>query len=188
MMVETKVIGQDSWWDTELQEFNDAIKSREIDRLMKLEKPTREEFDDFCERHKELFAPLIHLVEREPPFALTMYGGVCQPCWLDGFGRYGKWGGFVGKQVKPEDERIKLAHEKSEKEKLEKYGKKPKYWLNPGFTKNPEHQKWRQRQIEIDKGERLAMNDTRTALRINGKLKFVDQVIEIVLKHEGKTS
>ena len=84
--------------------------------------------------------------------------GVCKDCWLDGFGRHGAYGGFVGSQIKPAEARRKLATEKWDKEKLEKYGKMPKYWLDAGFNKNPEYQKWNLRRIKIDDDEKRREN------------------------------
>ena len=165
------IIGQDVWWDTELQEFKPrrfdlakvplkfrcpncgkigvkpedrkpmriwdekatAIKRVELNRIRKLEKPTREEWADFCERHKELLTPVSHLVERSPSHRFSSYGGVCQDCWLDGFGKHGDYGGFVGSQIKPGNEKRRLSIQKHDQEQLEKYGKEPKYWLDAGF-------------------------------------------------------
>lgn len=144
-------------------------KNIEIDRLMKLEKPTREEFDDFCKRHKELFTPLIHLVERTPSHRFSSYGGVCQDCWLDGFGRHGDYGGFVGSQIKPEAEKRRVAQQKWDKEKLEKYGEEPQSWVKFRWIENPEWRAWYLRKLEIDKGEKRKKNAT-----------FVESQIDVI--------
>ena len=141
-----------------LDEKDMAIKRKKVHHFLDTEKPTKEEYDAFLDSHEELSIPIIHLVERTPSHSLAFYGGVCQDCWLDGFGDFGAYGGFVGRQIKPDAEKMRLSIQKHEKEKLEKYGKEPKYWLVPGFTKNPEYQKWRQRQIEIDRNEKRKKN------------------------------
>jgi len=134
------------------------LKKAEIDIFFKLEKPPRSEWDDFVERHKELFQVGKIEIPRNPAWWLGAYGGVCKDCWLDGFGRYGDYGGFVGRQIKPKEEKEKQNHEKWEREELAKYGKEPKYWLDPGFTKNPEWQIWWDRHIQIDNDEERRKN------------------------------
>lgn len=133
-------------------------KKAEIDRLFKLEKPPRSEWDAFVERHKELFEVDTIEIPRDPAWWLGFYGGVCKDCWLDGFGRYGDYGGFVGRQIKPKEEERRKKHEKHEQEEIVKYGKEPKYWLDPGFTKNPEWQEWWQKHIEIDRDSKRKKN------------------------------
>ena len=135
-------------------------KKAEIDRFFKLEKPPHSEWDAFVERHKELFEVKTIEIQENKTWFLSFYGGVCKDCWLDGFGRFGDYGGFVGRQIKPKEEKRRLARQKWEQEKLAKYGKEPKYWLTPGFTKNPEWREWRQRQIKIDDDEKRRKNAT----------------------------
>lgn len=133
------------------------IKSAEIRRLLKLEKPPHSEWNDFVERHKELFE--VDLIEI--PWDRTLwvfYGGVCKDCYLDGFGEWGDYGGFIGAKVKDRREKGRLAYEKDEQEKIAKYGKEPKYWLDPGFTKNPEYEAWWQRKIAIDREDARRKN------------------------------
>ena len=166
---ESRIIGQETWWNTELQEFKPRrfdldkiplkfrcpncgkvvvkpedrelervvdeedrrVKDIEIKRLLELEKPPREKWDDFVKRHEELFIPLVHLVERDTPIDLAWYGGVCKNCWLDGFGKHGTRGAFMKKQ------------------------------------------------LEKDKEKDFNTADTRKSLWINGKLRRVPDVIEV---------
>lgn len=130
------------------------IKSAEIDRLFKIEKPSKSEWDEFVERHKELFEVNIIEIPRNIPSWLLFYGGVCKDCFYDGFGTSGAMGKHLGDKVK---ERRKK-HEKFEKEQIEKYGKEPKYWLDAGFTKNPEYEAWWQRKLEIKRDEKRMKN------------------------------
>jgi len=92
---------------------DEAIKDKEIDRLFKIEKPSKEEWDNFVKRHEELFTPLIHLVERGTPIDLTWYGGVCKNCWLDGFGKNGAYGAFMKKQLEKDEEKYNKNDDKA---------------------------------------------------------------------------
>lgn len=149
------------------------IKNAEIKRLLKLEKPPHSEWNEFVDRHKELFDVKTIEIPRNPAWWLSFYGGVCQDCWLDGFGIFGDYGGFVGRQIKPKEEKRRLSREKWEREELAKYGEEPKYWLDPGFTKNPAWQEWWDRHVEIDNDEKRRKNAT-----------FVESIV-VELEEEG---
>lgn len=134
------------------------IKKAEIDRLFKMEKPPMSEWNDFVERHKELFEVTTIEIPRNLAWWLGFYGGVCKECWLDGFGRYGDHGKFMGIMTKDNAEERKKKRETYKQKEIAKYGKEPKYWLDPGFTKNPEYEEWGQRKMEIDRDDKRGKN------------------------------
>jgi len=80
-------------------------KRKQIDECLEREKPLKEEWDDFVERHNDLFIPVVHLVERGEPIDLSWWGGVCKDCCLDGFGRSGGWGNFMKSQMMKDEEK-----------------------------------------------------------------------------------
>ena len=88
------------------------IKHKEIDRLFQIEKPIKEEFNNFVDRHKELFTPKINLIERGVSLNLSWWGGVCKDCYLDGFGKWGTVGSFFKTQLTKDDQRIKENQDK----------------------------------------------------------------------------
>jgi len=93
------------------------INKREIDRLFNLEKPKKEEWNDFCNRHKELFIPKFIVIGEWPIIELGFYGGVCEKCYLDGLGRHGEFGRLMG--VKLREGRKKITKARS-----------PHVWVN----------------------------------------------------------
>jgi len=77
---------------------------------------------------------------------------------MDGFGRYGDYGKFIGSKIKDRRESGKLSRKKREQEKIAKYGEEPEYWLDLGFTKNPKYEEWWQRKMEIDRDDKRRKN------------------------------
>ena len=75
-------------------------KRKKIKELLAIEQPLKEEFNNFCEKHKELFTPKLVPAPEYPIIELSFYGGVCQKCWLDGLGNYGKVGAFFNYMTK----------------------------------------------------------------------------------------
>ena len=75
------------------------IKHKEIDRLFKIEKPSKDEWNNFVKRHEELFIPKMNLIERGMSLNLSWWGGVCKHCYLDGFGKWGPIGAFFKTQL-----------------------------------------------------------------------------------------
>ena len=98
------------------------IKHKEIDRLFQIEKPSKEEWDAFVNRHEELFIPKINLIERGMSLNLSWWGGVCKDCYLDGFGVFGDTGKFMGMMIKGKAEGRKKKREKNEE--------KTALWIN----------------------------------------------------------
>lgn len=130
------------------------IKGAEIKRLFELEKPPKSEWNEFVERHEELFEVQTIEIPQNPAWWLGFYGGVCRECWLDGFGRYGDYGGFMGRKTRDRKEKGKLAYQKREQEEIAKYGKEPKSWVDFRWIENPEWRAWYTRKLEIDRDDK----------------------------------
>jgi len=83
------------------------IKHKEIDRLFQIEKPSKDEWNNFVKRHEELFIPKINLIERGTSLNLSWWGGVCRDCYLDGFGKHGNFGAFLKAQIEKDEQKFK---------------------------------------------------------------------------------
>lgn len=170
MMEPTKrdlhIIGEDIWWDTKLQNFRK--KRLDLERVpLKFRCPNCGKILVPPDRRRETYTTTEKIdgewTRITKPFPDWMvnpitWGGVCRDCYLDGFGRFGDRGRFIGKQIKDSREQGRLAYQKREQEEIAKYGKEPKYWLDAGFTKNPEWPIWWQRKIEIDRDDERMKN------------------------------
>lgn len=141
-------------------EEDGKIKSAEIARLFKIEKPPHSEWNNFVERHKELFNVNKIEIPQNKTWFLSFYGGVCKDCYLEGFGTFGDTGRFMGIMINDKAEERKKKRKEYEQREIVKYGKEPKYWLDEGFTKNPEWEKWNKRRVEINRDEKR-MKDAR---------------------------
>lgn len=62
------------------------------------------ELNDYVERYEE---PAL------PPIELGFHGGVCEKCWLDGFGAYGEYGRFMKTQLKKEQKELNKSNDKT---------------------------------------------------------------------------
>jgi hypothetical protein len=92
-MKEVVVIGKDVWWDNKKKIFRKK-------RLNFIRVPSKFR----CPNCGKILTPSNH--RDESPFLperdidIGFYGGVCQNCWLDGFGKYGKMGSFFASKLK----------------------------------------------------------------------------------------
>ena len=143
--IETKIIGKDVWWDTELQRYRK--KRFNLEKVpLKFRCPHCGKIVVKPRDRNSMFLGMI--------LQLKLLGGVCQTCFYDGHGINGAMGKHLGDKAKERREKYK----KHESEKIAKYGKEPKYWLDPGFTKNPEWQEWWDRCVEIKVDEKRRKN------------------------------
>ena len=143
--VKTQIIGVNVWWDHKLQEY----RSKRIN----LEKASLKFRCPNCGKI------IIKLRDRDSMFLglllrFSLIGGVCRACYYDGFGTLGT----IGKELDNENKEREKKYKLLESERITKYGKEPKYWLNLGFTKNPEWGEWNQRRFTIDDDEKRRKN------------------------------
>jgi len=93
---------------------DERIRLKEIRRVRELENPPKSEWDGFVEKHRELFTRKYITPEKITPIELSWYGGVCEQCYYDGFGKHGVYGKFLKTQLdkdraKFEDRKNKVA-------------------------------------------------------------------------------
>jgi len=144
-MSETRIIGKDVWWDHKLQRYKK--KRLNLDKVpLKFRCPRCGRIVVKPRDRDSIFLGLT--------LSLNLRGGVCDTCFYDGFGAYGEIGKQLGEKAKERRKKQELL----EAEKIAKYGKEPKYWLDPGFTKNPQWKKYWNQRREIDKDEERRKN------------------------------
>jgi len=142
------IIGKDVWWDTKQQKFRK--KRLNLTKIpLKFRCPNCGKIVVKPRDRDSMFLGLI--------LQLKLRGGVCDTCFYDGFGEHGE----IGKKLGDKDKERKKKYELDKTEKVAKYGKEPKYWLDPGFTKNPEWQMWWDRHVQIDNDEERRKNARR---------------------------
>lgn len=142
---ETRIIGKDVWWDTKLQKYRK--KRLNLDKIpIKFRCHHCGKIVVKPQDRDSIFLDLI--------LQLTLRGGVCNDCFYDGFGEYGE----IGKELGEKQKEMIKRYELEQARKIAKYGEEPKYWLDLGFTKNPEWQEWWKRHLEIDEDEKRRKN------------------------------
>jgi hypothetical protein len=144
---QAKRIGVDVWWDHKTQRYrHKKINLNKIPLIYRCPNCGKILVNSEHRRWNYLY--------ETTEFELNWWGGVCYNCYLDGFGKHGAFGAFLKKQLEKDERKIKTF----ESERLNKYGKEPKYWLNPGFTENPAWREWNQRRAQIDEDEKRRKN------------------------------
>lgn len=142
---ETKVMGKDVWWDTELQRYRK--KRLNLEKVpLKFRCPR---CGKIVVKPRDRDSMFLNFILR-----LKLFGGVCRTCFLDGHGINGAMGKYLGDRVKERKRKSKLF----EMKQIAKYGKEPKYWLDSGFTKNPAWLVWWERKLEIKDDEKRRKN------------------------------
>jgi hypothetical protein len=134
---ETNRVGVDVWWDNNLQKFRKKrINLEKIPLkyrcpncgkiLANLEERSRNPITTHYIKEESEKDELIryghtqYIKVEEPnpfyytnPIELNFYGGVCRSCWLDGFGKNGKYGLFIKYQLKKDQERFNKNKDKT---------------------------------------------------------------------------
>jgi len=108
-MSETRVVGVDVWWDNKLQKFRKKrlnLKkvplSCRCPKCGKILEPSRT-----CAGYRDITEPTSTMIE------LSLYGGVCYNCYLDGFGKYGERGQALKAEFKADEIKFKKNNDKT---------------------------------------------------------------------------
>ena len=82
------------WWDTKLKKM---VKKNLNSRIPEKYR---------CPQCGKILVKLSDRKYWDASFDLGFYGGVCESCWLDGFGNYGKVGKFFNKMISREGNKV----------------------------------------------------------------------------------